>query len=112
MQANIGNADRALRLGLGTLLLALAAYFKSLFILLIALFTLYQAVVGWCVLYQLMGKNSCPIVKTLPYHPWVLGALAAGFIFDGLYHLFIGESFFVAADLILALGLIYLAYKK
>ena len=66
MKKNIGKIDRAGRLVLGILLL-LFAFFSSLaslfkiIIILAALFIFYEALVGWCAFYALIGKNTCPI---------------------------------------------------
>jgi hypothetical protein len=55
--------DRLLRLGIAVLLFFLAYWKSSWIILIFALFTLFEALKGWCILYQLLGKNSCPINK-------------------------------------------------
>ena len=61
IKKNIGTADRFLRLSIAILLLALA-YFKGSWILLLAgLFVLFEAAFSWCVLYQILGKSSCPL---------------------------------------------------
>ena len=60
MKKNIGTFDRVLRLALAIVLLVLA-YLKMSWILLVAgLFVLFEAAFSWCILYQLLGKNSCP----------------------------------------------------
>lgn len=59
MKKNIGTPDRLLRLAIAMILLLLA-YWKWSWILLIAgLFVLFEAISSWCVLYQILGKNSC-----------------------------------------------------
>lgn len=63
MQKNIGTTDRMLRLAIALILLYLAWYLSSAIFLLLGLFTLYEAFAGWCVLYQMLGKNTCPIDK-------------------------------------------------
>lgn len=65
MNRNIGTKDRWIRAILA-LILALVTFLKLSGIwmiigALISLFIMYQAVSGWCLLYQLMGKNTCPI---------------------------------------------------
>lgn len=66
MKKNIGTPDRVFRLSLGLVLLA-AAIFSPLGLVIriiftaAAVFTLYEALVGWCALYALIGKNSCPV---------------------------------------------------
>ncbi|MBS4171496.1 Uncharacterized protein NEOC95_002246 [Neochlamydia sp. AcF95] len=59
MQKNIGTADRIIRFTLAFLLGGLAFQFKSWLLGVMALFTLYEALASWCLLYHLIGKNSC-----------------------------------------------------
>ena len=65
MKKNIGTTDRVIRLIFG--LIAFVAVFfvtgliSKVLLIAFALFCFYQAAVGWCLLYQLIGKNSCPI---------------------------------------------------
>lgn len=61
MKQNIGTADRMIRLSLGIILLGYAWWQSSWIALAFALFTFYEALASWCLLYQLMGKNSCRI---------------------------------------------------
>lgn len=61
MKKNIGTKDRLLRLLIAILLLAYAWWQRSWIALAFAIFTLYEAVASWCVLYQILGKNSCDI---------------------------------------------------
>lgn len=61
MKKNIGTADRLIRAAIGIFLLALAWWLASWILLAFALFTFYEAFASWCVLYQIVGKNSCPI---------------------------------------------------
>lgn len=63
MKPNIGTPDRLLRLGLAIGILIYAWWASSWLALAAALFTFYEAIAGWCVLFQLLGKNSCPIKK-------------------------------------------------
>jgi hypothetical protein len=58
---NIGTADRLLRLGLAFALLLYAWWQSSWIALGFSLFTFYEALSSWCILYQLLGKNSCSI---------------------------------------------------
>ncbi len=65
MKRNIGQKDRWARAILA-LILALVTFLKlsGVWMIiggLISVFIMYQAVSGWCLLYQLMGKNTCPI---------------------------------------------------
>ncbi|MFN4174955.1 MAG: DUF2892 domain-containing protein, partial [Parachlamydiaceae bacterium] len=92
MKTNIGNLDRGIRLAFAVMLFAYAAYANSFFALLIGLFTLYEALGGWCAYYELIGKNTCSISKSLPYQKWVFGALAAGCAGTGLDGLITPES--------------------
>lgn len=113
MKTNIGNLDRGIRYALAAILFAYAAYASSFFVLLLALFTLYEAIGGWCAYYQLVGKNSCPISKGLPYQEWVFGALGAGFILDGIWRsVNYGDYLFAIVDLLFAIYMFYLAFKK
>lgn len=61
MKSNIGLIDRVLRLSAGIALLAFAWWQNSWIALIFALFTFYETLAGWCIMYQLLGKNSCPI---------------------------------------------------
>ena len=61
MRKNIGTPGRILRFTFGLLLLAYAWWMGSWIALIFALFTFYEALASWCVIYQLLGKNSCPI---------------------------------------------------
>jgi hypothetical protein len=61
VKKNNGTADRLNRLMIAIVLLGLA-YWKGSWILLIAgLFVLFEAAFSWCIFYQLLGKNSCPL---------------------------------------------------
>ncbi len=61
MQKNIGAQDRFIRAAIGVGFLVLAWWFSSWILLALSIFSFYEALVGWCVLYQLIGKNSCPL---------------------------------------------------
>lgn len=63
MKKNIGTTDRVVRLVLALILLAIAWWLHSWIVLFLSLFTLYEAVAGWCAFYQLIGKDTCPITK-------------------------------------------------
>jgi hypothetical protein len=60
MKKNIGKPDRILRLIVGILLLGWAYWQMSWVLLVLGLFTLFEAYMSWCILYQILGKNSCP----------------------------------------------------
>lgn len=48
---------------MGAGLLALAYWKMSWILLIIGLFVLFESFMSWCVVYQILGKNSCPIKK-------------------------------------------------
>lgn len=58
---NIGRSDRILRFAAGLALLIAGMYFWSAIIIFLAGFVFYEAFSGWCGLYAIMGKNTCPI---------------------------------------------------
>lgn len=60
MKKNIGPQDRFLRFVIAVGLLLLAIYLGSWIVFAISLFVFYEALAGWCVVYQILGKNSCP----------------------------------------------------
>lgn len=60
---NIGTADRIIRLIIALALLG-TGYWQSSWILLgLGVFVLFEALVGWCALCQILGKSSCSIKK-------------------------------------------------
>lgn len=61
MKKNIGTSDRLIRLGLAIILYIYAWWAGSYIALGFALFTTYEALASWCIIYALLGKNSCPI---------------------------------------------------
>jgi hypothetical protein len=66
MTKNIGTVDRIMRLIIGAVLVAVALFIVTVLwlkvvIILLALFTFYEALSSWCLFYQLIGKNTCPI---------------------------------------------------
>lgn len=63
LRKNIGTVDRLIRLIIALLLLGYAYWKMSWIALIFGLFTLGEAVFSWCILYQLLGKSSCPIKK-------------------------------------------------
>lgn len=60
---NIGTSGRWMRGGIGAVFLVIAYWKMSWIALVIGLFTLFEAVMSWCILYQILGKSSCPIKK-------------------------------------------------
>lgn len=61
MKKNIGTPDRLARLALGVLLLIGAYVWHSWLLALLGAFVVYESVSGWCVLYALLGRNTCPM---------------------------------------------------
>lgn len=61
MQKNIGKTDRWIRFILGGLVLFYAWWQASWVALAFALFIFYEVVASWCIFYQLIGKNTCPL---------------------------------------------------
>lgn len=61
MEKNMGIADRALRAAVAALLFFGAWSYGSLILFLFGVFTIYEALSSWCVLYQALGINHCPI---------------------------------------------------
>jgi hypothetical protein len=66
MTRNIGTKDRLIRLAIALLLLVLAWAESSWIALFFGLFTLFEVFSSWCIFYQLIGKNSCPIASGNP----------------------------------------------
>lgn len=60
-QKNIDTQGRIIRTIMALLLLAFAIWQKSWIALLLSLFVFFESYMSWCVVYQLLGKNSCPI---------------------------------------------------
>lgn len=63
MQKNIGTNDRILRFVIAMLLFLYAFWQGSLLAALFGIFTLFESLFSWCLFYQLIGKNTCPIDK-------------------------------------------------
>ena len=59
LKKNIDTTGRLLRLLIALLLLAYAIWEKSWIALAFSLFTLFEALFGWCIVYQILGKSSC-----------------------------------------------------
>lgn len=60
MKKNIGKTDRLIRLAIAIALLAYAYWQSSWIAFFVSLFVFFEALMSWCILYQLLGKNSCP----------------------------------------------------
>lgn len=65
MKKNIGTADRLVRLILaiiiGVVILFVNSIILKIMLAVFAIFVLYEALVGWCALYAILGKNTCPV---------------------------------------------------
>src|SRR3989338_10421615 len=70
MKPNIGTKDRIARLLIGVVLISLALINKSTFMALAGLFSIYEALSSWCVFYQLLGRNTCPIKNPKKSFEW------------------------------------------
>ncbi len=58
---NIGTKDRIVRLIIAIFLLGYAAWQSSYIALAAGIFTLYEALTSWCIMFQMLGKSSCSI---------------------------------------------------
>lgn len=61
MKKNIGTPDRLIRLSIASILFIYAYVQSSWLAFGFGLFTLFEALFSWCILYQILGKNSCPL---------------------------------------------------
>lgn len=57
---NINQTGRIARAVIAIVLLVFAWWQSSWIALFLSLFTFFEAWMSWCVLYQILGKNSCP----------------------------------------------------
>lgn len=64
MKKNIGLPDRLIRFVIAAILLVFALWQKSWIAGFASLFVFYEALAGWCIYYQLIGKSSCPLDQT------------------------------------------------
>lgn len=60
---NISTADRTIRLLTGLVLLVVAIFQRSAILLIFALFCFFEASMSWCVMYQILGINTCSCKK-------------------------------------------------
>lgn len=60
MQKNVGNTDRMIRIIAGVIILALGAYYGSWWGL-VGLVPLFTGLTQSCVLYKLLGINTCKL---------------------------------------------------
>ena len=63
MKSNIGKVDRIIRLAIAIFLLVYAYLAGSWIAFGFSIFTFYESWAGWCALYQLIGKSTCPLPK-------------------------------------------------
>ena len=66
MTKNIGTFDRIVRLIIGVIFVVFAvvvtaALWVKIALGILALFCFYEVLASWCLFYQLIGKNTCPI---------------------------------------------------
>ena len=65
MKKNIGTFDRVVRLIIGLILVIVLFFIGNIFAKIIlgvlGIFCFYEALVGWCAFYALIGKRTCPI---------------------------------------------------
>ncbi len=52
-----------MRASIGILLLAYGIWKMSWFAIAAAFFTLFEAYMSWCIVYQFLGINRCPLQK-------------------------------------------------
>ncbi len=60
LKKNIATPGRIFRFLIALLLIIFAIWQKSWIALAFSLFIFFESFMGWCLLYQLLGKNSCP----------------------------------------------------
>ena len=60
---NIDTSGRMLRLAIAVILLIYAIWQHSWIALLFSLFTFFESLMSWCIVYQLLGKSSFPVDK-------------------------------------------------
>ena len=63
MKSNIGKIDRLIRLIIAVFLFVYAYWQGSWIAFGFSIFTFYESWAGWCALYQLIGKSTCPLPK-------------------------------------------------
>lgn len=66
-QKNIGTADRIIRIVIGVAILLYIimgnhTLLTTVVLGVLAVFCFYQALTSWCLWYQIIGKNTCPVV--------------------------------------------------
>lgn len=63
MKKNLGTSDRILRFSASFLFFILSIWLNSWILFAVAVFIFFEAITSWCILYQIIGKNTCPISK-------------------------------------------------
>jgi hypothetical protein len=58
---NIGTSGRLWRFALAMALLAYAYWQRSWIAFAVGLFVLFESLMSWCFLNQILGRSSCPI---------------------------------------------------
>lgn len=61
LSKNIDNTGRWMRFAFAILLLGVAYWKMSWIALILALFVFFESAMSWCIVYQILGKNSCPV---------------------------------------------------
>lgn len=112
MRKNIGTSDRILRLVLGVLLALFALWQGSWMVLAFAIFTFFEALTSWCVAYQLLGKNSCPITPAAKKQKTSEQVDLAGEVIDARRLALAGGTLWGAGMFILTLVSSYTGYAS
>lgn len=60
---NLGTPDRLVRILLGLFLTSIGITSQNPVLVLLGLFSLYEALSSWCVFYALLGKNTCSLKR-------------------------------------------------
>ena len=60
MKKNMNTFDRLVRLAIAILFFIMAYKEGSWLLFLAGGFIFFEAVFSWCIVYQILGKNSCP----------------------------------------------------
>ena len=66
LQKNIGTRDKVARGVIALLLFILAYAYSSWILLAFALFTVFEVLFSWCIFYQVIGRNTCPLDTKKP----------------------------------------------
>lgn len=63
LEKNLDTKGRVLRFIIACVLLGFAWWYSSWILLIFAIFTFLESLLSWCIVYQLLGINECPINK-------------------------------------------------